>query len=122
LISDNYLKNLGYYFCPDLVWSLLCSRAAQFSKGDRPMKGKKSPSATAVQLEQARDLMNQGESREALIKALSALLQALHTLRGSLLSLQNGLSEMQEIFPLTPAPVKVASMPRLVMKKPPILH
>lgn len=89
------------------------------------MERKKSPSATAVQLEQARKLMNKGESREALITALSALLQALHTLRGSLLSLQNGLSEMQEFFPLTPAPapVKVASVPRLeLLKKPRILH
>jgi hypothetical protein len=89
------------------------------------MKGKTGPSATAEQLEQARELMNKGESREALIIALNALLQALHTLRGSLLSLQNGISEMQEIFPLTPAPapVKVASVPRLkVVKKPYILH
>ncbi|MBI4643111.1 MAG: hypothetical protein HY743_05135 [Deltaproteobacteria bacterium] len=70
------------------------------------MKGKTSSSATAVM-------------------ALNALLQALHTLRGSLLSLQNGLSEMQELFPLTPAPapVKVASVPRLeLLKKPRILH
>jgi hypothetical protein len=89
------------------------------------MKGKTGPSATAEQLEQARELMNKGESREALIIALNALLQALHTLRGSLLSLQNGISEMQEIFPLTPAPapVKVAAVPRLTLvKKPYILH
>lgn len=89
------------------------------------MKGKKSPSITALQLEQARELMNKGESREALITALNALLQALHALRSSLLSLQNDLSEMQEFFPLTPAPtpVKAASRPRLeLMKKPPILH
>jgi hypothetical protein len=89
------------------------------------MKGKTGPSATAEQLEQARELMNKGESREALIIALNALLQALHTLRGSLLSLQNGISEMQEIFPLTPAPapVKVSSVPRLkLVKKPYILH
>jgi hypothetical protein len=89
------------------------------------MKGKTSPSTTAVQLEQARELMNKGESREALIIALNALLQALHTLRGSLLSLQSGLSEMQEVFPLTPAPapVKLAAVPRLkLIKKPRILH
>ena len=89
------------------------------------MNGKKSPSATAVQLEQARALMNKGESREALITALNALLQALHTLRSSLLSLQSGLSEMQQFFPLTaaPAPVKVVSVPRLeLVKKPRILH
>lgn len=89
------------------------------------MKRKTSPSSSAVQLEQARELMNKGESREALVMALNALLQALHTLRGSLLSLQGGLSEMQQLFPLTPAPapVKVASVPRLeLLKKPRILH
>ena len=89
------------------------------------MKGKTNSSATAEKLEQARDLMNKGESREALIMALNALLQSLHTLRASLLSLQNGLSEMQGLFPLTPAPapVKVASVPRLeLLKKPRILH
>lgn len=89
------------------------------------MEGKKNPSAAALQLEQARELMNKGESREALIIALNALLQALHTLRGSLLSLQNGLSEMQDLFPLTPtpAPVKLEAVPRLkLVKKPRILH
>jgi hypothetical protein len=89
------------------------------------MDKKTNPSATAVQLEQARKLMNKGESREALIMALNALLQALHTLRGSLVSLQTGLSEMQELFPLTPAPapVKVGAVPRLeLVKKPRILH
>ncbi|OGP71147.1 MAG: hypothetical protein A2Z73_06275 [Deltaproteobacteria bacterium RBG_13_60_28] len=89
------------------------------------MKDKKSSNATAVQLEQARELMHQGHSREALIMAMNALLQALNTLRGTLLSLQSGLSEVQELFPRTPAPapVKVAAVPRLeLMKKPRVLH
>ena len=87
------------------------------------MEGKKGPSAAVVQSGQARELMTKDESREALIMALNTLLQALHALRNSLLSLQTGLSEIQEIFPLTPAPVKVASVPRLgLLKKPRILH
>lgn len=83
------------------------------------MKRKTNPSGTAVQLEQAR------ESREALIKALNTLLQALHNLRGSLLTLQTGISEMQQLYPLTPAPAKVkaAHAPHLdLRKKPTILH
>ena len=87
------------------------------------MKEKMRASSTAVQLEQARELMNKGESREALIMALNALLQALNTLRVSLLSLHHGLSEVQEIFPLTPAPVKAGTVPWLeLLKKPRILH
>lgn len=89
------------------------------------MKRKTSPRKTALQLNQARELMTKGESREALIMALNTLLQALNNLRGSLLALQTGLSEMQQVFPLTPAPapVKLATVPRLdPTKKPPILH
>jgi len=79
---------------------LALTRAAYSARGPA-MKGKTSSSATAMKLEQARELMNKGESREAMIMALNALVQALHTLRASLLSLQHGLSEMQELFPLT---------------------
>lgn len=89
------------------------------------MKKRTNANATAVQLEQARELMQQGQSREALVMAMNALLQALNNLRGSLLSLQNGLSEVQELFPLNPAParVKVAAVPRLeLVKKPRVLH
>jgi len=89
------------------------------------MKDKMNSSATAVQLDLAREMMHKGQSREALIMALNALLQALNTLRGSLLSLQSGLSEVQELFPLAPAPapVKVAAVSRLeLVKKPRVLH
>lgn len=89
------------------------------------MKGKTNPGETAVQLDQVRELMTKGESREALITALNALLQAIQTLRNSLISLQSGLSELQELFSLTPAPapVKVATRCRPdLMKKPRILH
>jgi len=89
------------------------------------MKDKTNPTATAVQIDEARGLMHKGQSREALIRAMRALLQALNTLRGSLLSLQDGLSEGQEFLPLAsvPAPVKIAPSPRLpLLAKPHILH
>lgn len=88
------------------------------------MKGKTNPTATVVQVDAAREMMNKGQSREALMKAMSALLQALNTLRGSLLSLQDGLSARQEFLPLAsaPAPAKVAA-PRLpLIPKPRILQ
>ena len=80
------------------------------------MKDKTSPTAQVVQLDQARESMHKGQSREALITAMSALLQALKTLRGSLLSLQDGFSDGQEFLPLAsaPAPVKVAAKPRIL--------
>ena len=89
------------------------------------MKDKNSSNATAVQLEQAQELMQRGHSREALVIAMNALLQALNNLRSSLLSLQTGLAEVQELFPLNPAParVKAAAAPYLeLVKKPRILH
>jgi len=89
------------------------------------MTGKTSPQGTVVQLDQVRELLTKGESREDLIMALNALLQALQTLRTNLLSLQTGLSAMQKLFPLTPAPapVKVATGLRLdLMQKARILH
>ena len=55
--------------------------------------------------------------------ALNNLIQALNTLRESLLSLQNGITKIQEMLPLAPAPVKVASVSPLdLLKKPRILH
>jgi hypothetical protein len=87
------------------------------------MKNKPSSNATAMQLDQARALMHRGHSREALILAMNALLQALNNLRGSLLSLQSGLSEVHDLLPLAPARVKVAAVPRLeLVKKPRVLH
>ena len=69
------------------------------------MKNQKN--TTAIQLDQARDLMQRGYSREALVMAMNALLQALHNLRNSLVNLQTGISEVQELLPLSPAPVRV---------------
>ena len=89
------------------------------------MKGKANPNASAVQLDQDRETMTQGESREDMIMALNHLIQALNTLRDSLLSLQNGIAKIQEMLPLTPAPapVKVATLSPLdLLKKPRILH
>lgn len=82
------------------------------------MKDKTSPTATVVQLDQARGLMHKGQFREALMTAMSALLQALN-------SLQDGLPVGQGFFPLAPAPaqVKAAAAPRLpLLQKPRILH
>ena len=87
------------------------------------MKNQKN--TTAIQLDQARDLMQRGYSREALVMAMNALLQALHNLRNSLVNLQTGISEVQELLPLSPAPVrvKVGAVPRLeLVKKPRVLH
>lgn len=89
------------------------------------MKEKANPRASAVQMDQDRESMTPGESREEMIMALNNLIQALNTLRESLLSLQNGISKIQEMLPLTPAPapVKVAAVSRLdLLKKPRILH
>lgn len=89
------------------------------------MKDKTSPTATVVQLDQVRELMHKGQFREALMTAMSALLQALNSLRGSLLSLQEGLPVGPGFFPLAPAPapVKAAAAPRLpLLQKPRILH
>lgn len=89
------------------------------------MKGKKNPSVSAVQIDQDPESLTPGESREDMIMALNNLIQALNSLRESLLSLQNGITRIQEMLPLTPAPapVKVASVPRLaLLKKPRILH
>ncbi len=88
------------------------------------MKDKTSPTAQVVQLAQARESIPKGQSREALIRAMSALLLALNTLRGSLLSLQSGLSEGQEFLPLTPAPApaKVAAPGLPLIPKPRSLY
>ncbi len=59
------------------------------------MKKSIDQSITCLQLQQARELMAQGKSEQALVVALAALQTALNNLRDSLLSLQNNLTQMR---------------------------
>lgn len=63
------------------------------------MKDHDEPPDTNLQLEEARELMDQGQPREALIMALNTLMYTLNTLRTSLLSLQKNLVQVQTRLP-----------------------
>lgn len=65
------------------------------------MKDKPGPTAPSSQLAQARELLDQGLARRALMLALDALLAELNKLRDTLLVLQR-LTQSQELRPTSP--------------------
>jgi hypothetical protein len=83
-----------------------------------PLKDRSGPDSTCLQLEQARQLLDLGHHREALTLALEALLQELHHLRASLVSLRN-LAQPQ---PEAPREEPQASLPGRLGAKPRLLH
>ena len=83
------------------------------------MKDKSGPNSTFLQMEQARQLLDLGHHREALTLALEALLQELHHLRASLVSLKNLTQPSPEAPRQEPRPPLPGRLPG---EKPRILH
>ena len=89
------------------------------------MKNQLDQITACFQLQQARELMAQGQHEKALVLALSALQHALNHLRDALLALQNNLAQTQ--LRLQHQPPQPKETPEIVEfvdweKKPRVYH